>query len=222
MTMTADSWRRLYGNAATGTTSCAVRGRVNLIAYYAQFGVAKADFSQFAIISPEDTTQIITSDGSFSHADSNITTNSYSIFDVLVNGTTNVKVFDKGVESTGSPKTTNIPNSTALYPYFGGYSSSPTLHCDWILLRQYLSTEPAFGSWGVEEEAGSALEGSIVWGHITGVVENIHSFASSWTGTGEVVNTGDGEEIELEDGEYMECSPVNTGTQRIEIIKDGY
>lgn len=68
----------------------------------------------------------------------------------------------------------------------------------------------------------SAPEGSIVWGQITGVVENIHSFASSWTGTGEVVNTGDGEEIELEDGEYMECSPVNTGTQQIEIIKDGY
>jgi len=70
--------------------------------------------------------------------------------------------------------------------------------------------------------SSSEPEGSIVWGQITGVVENIHSFASSWTGTGEVVNTGDGEEIELEDGEYMECSPVNTGTQRIEIIKDGY
>ena len=65
-------------------------------------------------------------------------------------------------------------------------------------------------------------EGSIVWGQITGVVETIHSFAENWTGTGEIVNTGDGEEIELEDGEYMECSPVNTGTQRIEIIKDGY
>jgi len=70
--------------------------------------------------------------------------------------------------------------------------------------------------------AGANPEGSIVWGQITGVVETIYSFASSWTGTGEVVNTGDGEEIELEDGEYMECSPVNTGTQQIEIIKDGY
>lgn len=70
--------------------------------------------------------------------------------------------------------------------------------------------------------AGGAPEGSIVWGQITGVVETIHSFADNWTGTGEVVDTGDGETIELEDGEYMECSPVNTGTQRIEIIKDGY
>lgn len=63
---------------------------------------------------------------------------------------------------------------------------------------------------------------SIVWGQQTGVTETIEGFSERWSGTGAIVNTGDGEEIELEEGQYMECSPVNTGIQRIEIIKDGY
>lgn len=36
-------------------------------------------------------------------------------------------------------------------PYFYVFAGGASISCDWTLVRQYLATEPAWGSWGIEE-----------------------------------------------------------------------
>lgn len=76
---------------------------------------------------------------------------SYHIYDMVRNlsGTATAKTFTDGVEN-GSGSTTNVPTvdlAAALRPWGTGN----TQYCDWILVRKYLTTEPAWGAWGSEE-----------------------------------------------------------------------
>ena len=67
------------------------------------------------------------------------------------------------------------------------------------------------------------IQGSVVWGHITGALEdNIRTFAGNWTGTGAIENSGDAERVALEAGEYMVGEVVDTGTQTVELLQNEY
>lgn len=77
---------------------------------------------------------------------------SYHIYDMVRNlsGTATAKTFTDGVEN-GSGSTTNVPTvdlAAALRPWGTGN----TQYCDWILVRKYLTTEPAWGAWGSQED----------------------------------------------------------------------
>jgi hypothetical protein len=149
---TAAAWRRIYGNVTAGLATCAVRGRVNFDATYAQFGLANTAFSHYGVLSREATSLIATKDGTTASAsNTTITGDAYYIFDITSVGATNVRAFKDGVEMAGSPKTTNPPNTNALCATFGAYNATPCISCDWVLVRQYLATEPAWGSWGAQE-----------------------------------------------------------------------
>jgi hypothetical protein len=82
---------------------------------------------------------------------SNWTSNSFVIWDLLVIGGTSVRLFENGTEKTGSPKTTYPPNSTAMSARLLAYNSFSVCAADWILLRNYEATEPAWGAWGAQE-----------------------------------------------------------------------
>jgi len=153
MTMTASSsWARIYGDTTSGFISCAIRGLINLDATYAQFGLAKTDFSSYALVSREGTSGgIFTKDLSASSVATTITKDAFKVFDIIINGGVNVKAFENGVELTGSPKTSDPPVYSDLCANFGSYNANPCIKCDWILIRQYLSTEPVWGSWVSEE-----------------------------------------------------------------------
>jgi hypothetical protein len=64
----------------------------------------------------------------------------------------------------------------------------------------------------------------VVWGHITGVVEeHIRTFFGNWTGTGTITGSGDNEQIELMVGQYMESEVVDTlGVDRLIIPVNQY
>jgi hypothetical protein len=52
--------------------------------------------------------------------------------------------------------TTTKLTATDLRLNLGGYKSGgtgPTVYADWMLIRQYVATEPAWGAWGAEESA---------------------------------------------------------------------
>jgi len=58
---------------------------------------------------------------------------------------------------------------------------------------------------------------------VTGVTEdNVRTFASNWTGTGAIENSGDAERLALESTEYMVSEIVDTGTATIELDYNFY
>jgi YD repeat-containing protein len=75
------------------------------------------------------------------------TENAYTIYDILwTSGNVTVKKDGNQIRAV----TTGIPNSASKF-FLLGWTLTDLTTIDWILLRQYLSTEPARGSWGSEE-----------------------------------------------------------------------
>ena len=88
-----------------------------------------------------------------SNVNSNWPIDTWFIGELNVIGGTNVAAYIDGVEATGSPKTTNPSNSSELEITFLGRitDSTTAIQSDWILIRKYVATEPAFSSAGSEE-----------------------------------------------------------------------
>lgn len=73
--------------------------------------------------------------------------------------------------------------------------------------------------------AGPLLEGSVCYGHDTGVTEtNVVNFGGYWTGTGTIEDIGvdDTERLKLDPGEYMEAQTVYTGAYNITLDYNHY
>lgn len=67
------------------------------------------------------------------------------------------------------------------------------------------------------------IEGTVCWGQVTGVLEqNTRTFATNWTGTGTIENSGDAERLVLNAGESMEGEVVNTGIKTIVLLINNY
>jgi len=75
-----------------------------------------------------------------------------------------------------------------------------------------------------ESPSPSAMpQGSIVWGHVTGVTEtNIRKFSFNWSGTGMISGSGDSEKIILSSGQYMESEVCDTGSRLILLKQNFY
>lgn len=52
--------------------------------------------------------------------------------------------------------------------------------------------------------------------------DNTRTFASDWSGTGQISGSGDAETICLDVGEYMESEVVNTGIINTELLQNDY
>lgn len=71
--------------------------------------------------------------------------------------------------------------------------------------------------------SGPIIQGSVCWGHVTGVVEdNVRTFATNWTGTGSVSGVGDAEIVSLDSGEFMISEVVETGNRHVELDQNHY
>lgn len=82
--------------------------------------------------------------------------NNYAIYEIFRDSSSSVKRAKYGASDTYTNEYTNSIYivSGNMYPSLRVWDSSQasTLICDWILVRQQLATEPAWGSWGREEE----------------------------------------------------------------------
>jgi hypothetical protein len=76
---------------------------------------------------------------------------------------------------------------------------------------------------GADQYSESGVVGSVCWGHSTGVTQdNTRTFASNWTGTGDVENSGDSERIVLTSGQYMISEVVNIGAITVVLTPNAY
>lgn len=141
-------------NAGKNTFAFRTYGKLKqLLNSYDTIGVASSDDDHQASIYNEANTKVLYSkDGTTgSNVASNWTSDSYKLFDILVVGGSSSRYFENGVELTGSPKTSYPPNSSSMYARFLAYGTTSVVKSDWVLLRNYEATEPAWGSWGTEE-----------------------------------------------------------------------
>lgn len=51
---------------------------------------------------------------------------------------------------------------------------------------------------------------------------NTRTFASNWTGTGAIENSGDSERLALNSGESMISEVVNTSTVTVQLLQNNY
>ncbi len=85
-----------------------------------------------------------------------------------------------------------------------------------------LSKSPSVSA-SVSPSTPATIVGSVCWGHVTGVVEdNVRTFASNWSGTGAIENSGDTERLALEPGEYMESEVDETDIKTVELLQNNY
>ena len=77
---------------------------------------------------------------------------SYHIYDITryLSGTDTARTYTDGVQN-GTGSTTNVP-TVDLAAVIRPYRAGTTVAVDWVLIRQYVETEPAWGAWGSKED----------------------------------------------------------------------
>ena len=69
----------------------------------------------------------------------------------------------------------------------------------------------------------SAVIGEVVWGHVTGVLEeNVRTFSGNWEGTGAIAGAGDAEVLELETTEFEISEVVYTDECTVTLLQNHY
>lgn len=150
--------KTIYSSAYSG--DIALRARANL---------ANVDYSQLLLCpNPLDNNYIdiyhnsadpnhsthVTSKSGTSTTISNVDIGfgSYHIYDITrsLTGTDTARTFTDNVQNDGG-STSNVP-IVDLCAAMRSQSNYATVSCDWILIRQYIETEPAWGAWGSQEE----------------------------------------------------------------------
>jgi hypothetical protein len=152
-------WQLIYSALASGSATFALRGRVSITSGTKECGFGaetptethKATFYEDGAngekyVQKDGTTQNVSPDENFGIA-------AYHLWDVIVRGGVNGRYFQDGVECSNSPDTNNPPNSTDMRAIFAVKDSGGCETADWILLRNYVYAEPAWGAWGTEEHS---------------------------------------------------------------------
>jgi hypothetical protein len=152
----ASVWKVIYGATAQGSVTGALRASVlQSSAKYSWVGFDNGTNAHraYRYIEPTPNNYILSKDGTTqTTVASNWTYDAYKIIDIIVIGATNVRAFENEVEVTGSPKTTNPPNSSSIKATVAAFNTATCILVDWILQRKYVATEPTWGSWGGEQE----------------------------------------------------------------------
>ena len=160
LTATGAAWKKVYGNVASASDG-AMRARVTLqnnIPYtMLAFADSASNYSNAVMVLSEPASANDSKWATQKAAAETIISNTsiggdaYHIYELrrsLV-GTDTDSCFIDNVQA-GVDTTTNVP-VTNLYASFLAYGNTNHVHVDWILIRQYLLTEPAWGAWGAQE-----------------------------------------------------------------------
>ena len=102
----------------------------------------------------------VTTDNGSNSSASNMTYGAYKTMDLVIRANTNIRWMENGVEVSQSPRTTNAPNSSAMYGFFLVYDNKSTSNrslCDWIIVMNYTYNQPTWGANGAEEAAPSFI-----------------------------------------------------------------
>jgi len=116
------------------------------------------------------------------------------IYDIHRNNTTSIIFVEAG--TTKNTHSTQMPTGN-LSGYLGN-DQDTELWCDWLLIRQWYATEPAWGSWGSEKQEDIVLGPVAYWRLDTGAGTNSYDdtvnnndlaiSGASWTTSGKFGN----------------------------------
>jgi hypothetical protein len=160
LTATGTAWKKVYGNVAS-TSDGAMRTRATLQNNIAYTSVLFADSAStyndciYALSDPASTNDSLWDTykaGTKSLvSNASIGGDAYHIFELrrTLDGTDTSSCFIDDVQA-GANTTTNVP-TTNLYASMMAYGNTNHVHIDWVLIRYYLPTEPAWGAWGAQE-----------------------------------------------------------------------
>jgi len=85
---------------------------------------------------------------------SNFVADTYKILKIRRNSTTNVQLYeDDTLQATNS---TQVGTGSVRVGFYV-WSSNQTITVDYVFVRNYVSPEPSFGTWGSEEQGGGQL-----------------------------------------------------------------
>lgn len=146
--------KRIYGTAQAGNIAWRARAAISN-SDFSCIGLSLSDISRYILMNHN---AALTNHGDFQS--SNGTTvhihyplydwGNYQIFDICrnISGTPLIRGYGDGSQ-IGTDSTSNVPTDN-FSPILRHYNAGTT-KADWVLIRQYLSTEPAWGSWGAQE-----------------------------------------------------------------------
>jgi len=81
----------------------------------------------------------------------------------LQSGRVDTELIVEGTTYTNYCSSTSV-NSVYPQVHAADYQHHTVNYCDWVFIRQWLSTEPAFGSWGTEEVLSTGLTCGLITG----------------------------------------------------------
>ena len=158
-------------------SSCAIRGKVKFgSTYYGLFGLRRAAATlTFASINFDGANKCQSYISGAQHqetAGTNGDQTAYHVFDVeyLNNVSQSYRMDDSLIATHTTQKLTSTDLRVILMGYKVG--AAPTIYADWLLVRQFVATEPAWGSWGSAEDL------------LGGAVMNSHFFVMLLAGGG--------------------------------------
>ncbi len=162
---TGSAWKTLISNTGTAATLGAMRCLAKLTGnHWAGITLRKSDMSEYyadLLTAPSSVRLVRSAHVTNTQANSNFTVGSYAIWDIIVNDNTNNQYQEAGVALTGSPITTNLPNVSDLRIVLLAYETTAYIFADWILLRNWTTPEPTWGTWGSETAVGGEEKGPI-------------------------------------------------------------
>jgi hypothetical protein len=139
----------MKSNTTAGSATFAVRTRALMDSDDTRYiGAMNTNGGWLAALKRDNSsgeTQLASNDGMGETTSvSNWTTDAWKVWDIFVEGSTQMRAFENGAELLGSPKITSPADSSSMramiyLPYY-------SMYCDWILLRNYVSPEPTVTS----------------------------------------------------------------------------
>jgi len=140
----------------TGFSTSALRTRIKISTpYWCYGGFYSLTVSQYALygILTSTTEGVESYNAGAETTPFSIDNALFALVDVLYLNNTSQEYIENGVSK--AIHTTKKLTATDVAPRFYGWKggvSNPRVYVDWVFIRQYLATEPSWGSWGEEEQ----------------------------------------------------------------------
>ena len=132
--------------------------------YYARAGLKSGDHWAYGHVDKDAFNLLYTKDGTtLDDTNTNWPTNSYFVCEMYVLGDTSVTWYIDGTAATGSPTSTNIPNSSTLEVYLGAYQADNLL-VDYVAVYTLVAVPPVVESTGSEEGFATFTDPIVVTG----------------------------------------------------------
>ena len=183
-------WKIIYSIPQFGEDVALVAELKNAIPadYYSRWGVKSGDHWAYGHVDKDAFNLMYTKDGTtLDDTNTNWPTNSYFVGEMYVLGATSVTWYIDGTAATGSPTTSNIPNSSTLEVYLGAYQADNLL-VDSVAVYSLVAVPPVVDSAGSEESLDTFVDPIVVTGLTSEQTSTSATVSGTLTSLGDATN----------------------------------